>query len=239
MTFAWLESMLTMGEMAMPGGWTMSMMWMRMPGATWAGSAASFLAMWTSMMVAMMLPSLTPTLWRYRRRVGAAGASRANGLAALVGVAYFLVWIAVGVVIFPAGALFGTIVMGQPALSRVVPVALGMMVLIAGAVQLTAWKARHLACCRQEPVHGSASSLSATDALRHGLRLGVHCSYSCSGLTMLLLALGVMDFRAMVAVTAAISIERLAPAGDRAARVIGTVAIMAGMFLIVRAAALA
>jgi hypothetical protein len=26
-----------MGEMPMPGGWTMSMGWMRMPGQTWPG----------------------------------------------------------------------------------------------------------------------------------------------------------------------------------------------------------
>jgi hypothetical protein len=28
-------------EMAMPGGWTMSMMWMRMHGQTWIGSATA------------------------------------------------------------------------------------------------------------------------------------------------------------------------------------------------------
>jgi hypothetical protein len=33
--------MSAMGEMAMPGGWTMSTAWMRMPGQTWAGAAAS------------------------------------------------------------------------------------------------------------------------------------------------------------------------------------------------------
>ncbi len=43
--------------MEMPGGWTMSMMWMRMPGQTWFASALSFLFMWLAMMVALMLPS--------------------------------------------------------------------------------------------------------------------------------------------------------------------------------------
>ena len=33
-------------QMEMPGGWTMSMMWMRMPGQTWLASATSFLLMW-------------------------------------------------------------------------------------------------------------------------------------------------------------------------------------------------
>ena len=69
-TIAWCASMSAMDEMSMPGGWAMSMTWMRMPGQTWPGAAASFLGMWVVMMVAMMLPSSVPMLWRYRRAVG-------------------------------------------------------------------------------------------------------------------------------------------------------------------------
>src|SRR5438105_3955422 len=45
-TIAWCASMSAMGEMPMPGGWTMSMAWMRMPDQSWPGAAASFLGMW-------------------------------------------------------------------------------------------------------------------------------------------------------------------------------------------------
>jgi len=69
LTTAWCGSMSAMGEMPMPGGWTMAMAWVRMPGQTWPGAAASFLRMWVVMMVAMMLPSLVPALWRYRQAV--------------------------------------------------------------------------------------------------------------------------------------------------------------------------
>src|ERR1017187_772778 len=55
------------GGMDMPGGWTMSMMWMRMPGQSWAAAAAMFLLMWLTMMVAMMLPSALPMLLNFRR----------------------------------------------------------------------------------------------------------------------------------------------------------------------------
>ena len=61
-----------MGEMLMPGDWSMSMTWMRMPGQTWLGAATSFLGMWVVMMVAMMLPSLVPMLWNYRKAVSGA-----------------------------------------------------------------------------------------------------------------------------------------------------------------------
>jgi predicted metal-binding membrane protein len=52
------------GGMAMQGGWTMSMTWIRMPGQSWLAAAAMFLGMWTVMMVAMMMPSLMPVLSR-------------------------------------------------------------------------------------------------------------------------------------------------------------------------------
>src|SRR5882672_4021654 len=60
-------------EMEMPGGWTMSMMWMRMHGQTWFGSATSFLLMWLAMMVAMMLPSALPMLLRVRNSLAQNG----------------------------------------------------------------------------------------------------------------------------------------------------------------------
>ena len=95
-TIVWCASMSAMGEMPMPGGWTMSMAWMRMPGQTWPGAAASFLGMWVVMMVAMMLPSLVPMLWRYRQAVGRTGETRLGRLTALVGVGYFFVWTVFG-----------------------------------------------------------------------------------------------------------------------------------------------
>ena len=66
-TIVWCASMSEMGGMRMPGGWTMSMAWMRMPGQTWTAAGAVFLGMWVVMMVAMMLPCLLPTLSQHRR----------------------------------------------------------------------------------------------------------------------------------------------------------------------------
>ena len=90
----WCASMSAMGEMPMPDDWTMA--WMLMPGQTWPGAAASFLGMWVVMMVAMMLPSLAPMLWRYRQAVGRTGETRQGRLTALVGVGYFFVWTVLG-----------------------------------------------------------------------------------------------------------------------------------------------
>jgi predicted metal-binding membrane protein len=139
---------------------------------------------------------------------------------------------------FPLGVALAAVEMQQPELTRVVPIAVGVVVLIAGAIQFTAWKARHLAWCREAPGRGRTLPADAGTAWRHGLRLGLHCSHCCFGLMAILLAIGVMDLRAMTVVAAAITVERLAPAGKRVARATGTVAVGAGSFLIARAAGL-
>src|SRR5439155_415325 len=138
-------SEIAMGEMPMAGGGTMSMAWTRMPGQTWPGTAASFLVMWVVMMVAMMLPSLLPMLWRYRQAVGRTGGTRLGRLTALVGMGYFFVWSVFGMAVFPLGVALAAVEMQHPALARSVPIAIGMVILMAGSLQLTAWKARHLA----------------------------------------------------------------------------------------------
>ena len=235
MTIASCASMSAMGEMAMPGGWALSMMWMRMPGQTWFGAAASFVGMWVVMMVAMMLPSLTPMLWRYGQAIGAVGTTRFGWLTSIVGIAYFVVWALVGMIVFPLGVTLVSILMREPALARFVPTVVGVAVLIAGALQQSVWKTRHIAFCRN--MLGCSHSLpaDANSAWRHGLRLGLHCSHSCAGLTAVALGLGVMDVRVMAAVTAVITAEHLAPAGVRVAHITGTLGVTAGLLLIVRA----
>ncbi|MGO9627329.1 MAG: DUF2182 domain-containing protein [Steroidobacteraceae bacterium] len=238
LTIAWCASMSAMGEMLMPGGWTMSMAWMRMPGETWLSTATSFLGMWIVMMMAMMLPSLVPMLRRYRLAVDRTSETRLGRLTALVGVGYFFVWTVFGMAAFPLGVALAAVAMQLPALARAVPIAVGVVVLIAGALQFTAWKAHQLACCRAAPRCGLTLPASAGTAWRHGVRLGLHCSYCCAGPTAILLVIGVMDVRAMAIVTVAITVERLAPAGERVARAIGAVVVVTGLILIARAAGL-
>ncbi len=234
-TVIWCASMSDLGGMPMPGGWTMSMAWIRMPGQTWLGAAVSFLAMWIVMMVAMMLPSLVPVLWRYRRAIGTAGATHLGRLTALVGAGYFSIWAVFGLCAFPLGVALTAVTMRQPAVARAVPIAVGMVVLIAGLLQFTAWKARQLACCRETPKRGGG--LDAASAWRYGMHLGLRCCCCCCGLTASLLAIGVMDLRAMAITTAAVNIERLA--GARLARAIGAAVMGAGLVLMAREAGLA
>jgi predicted metal-binding membrane protein len=218
----------------MPGGWTMSMAWMRMPGQTWLGAATAFMVMWMVMMVAMMLPSLVPMLAGYRGSVSSLGTVRLDVLTALVGAGYFAVWAAFGAAVYPVGIALGAAEMRWPALARFAPVATGLALLLAGGVQLTSWKAFHLGHCRN--ACGCVPSLpsDARSAWWHGLRLGRHCSLCCSGFILILLVTGVMDLRIMAAVAAAITAERLAPWPDQLARVAGGVVSTIAILMIAR-----
>jgi predicted metal-binding membrane protein len=225
-TVLWCGSMSAMPGMEMPGGWTMSMAWMRMPGQSWLGAAATFIGMWSVMMVAMMLPVLVPMLVR----------ARLGRLTTLAAAGYFAVWTACGVAVFPLGMALAEIAMRMPLVSRAVPIVTGAVLLIAGILQFTAWKQRQLACCRAVPA--KAPTANAATAWRQGLRLGLHCLRCCASLTAVLLVIGVMDLRAMAVAAAAITAERLTPKAERVARAIGTLIIMGGVLLIASEAAL-
>jgi predicted metal-binding membrane protein len=186
------RSMSAMCGMRMPGGWTMSMAWMRMPNVTWLGAAAAFLGMWIVMMVAMMLPSLMAMLQRYRQAVAGVGDTHRGWHTLLVGFGYFFVWTAFGVAAYLIGVSLTGVMMQQLALARAVPVAAGVVVLIAGLFQFTRCKARHLACCNEGSGSDCTLAANASTARRHGLRLGFHCSVCCAGLMAILLVVGIM-----------------------------------------------
>ncbi|MGY2491697.1 DUF2182 domain-containing protein [Cupriavidus sp. CP313] len=238
-TLAWHASMPAMGATPMPGGWTMSMAWMRMCGQTWARTAMVFLGMWIAMMVPMMLPSLAPMLWRYRQALAAAGQVRPGMSMALAGAGYFIVWGMVGLAVFPVGAALAAIATQAQGLARAAPLAAAVVLVMAGVLQFTAWKARQLACCTNAAGRTRALPADAGSAWRHGLRLGLHCTRCCAGLTAALLVMGVMDLRVMAAVTLAMTLERWMPAGARvtrlAVRLTGAVLVGVGVATLVQA----
>jgi predicted metal-binding membrane protein len=230
LTIAVSTSMSQSSGVRMLSGWTMSTAWMRMPGHSWFATAVAFLGMWIVMMMAMMLPSLVPMLYRFRHAVIPTDGARLDRLTAMVAGGYFFVWTIIGILAFPLGAALASIEMREPAFARIVPVGVGVMVLIAGALQFTPWKSRQLACCREHPRQWLIPE--PTSAWMHGISLGLHCSQCCGALIAILLVIGVMDLRAMVVVAGAITIERLAPGGNRVAWVTGTILIGTGLFLI-------
>jgi len=229
-TVAWCGSMSAMPGMEMPGGWTMSMAWMRMPGQGWPAAATTFLGMWAVMMIAMMLPAAVPMLLRHRRASDAR-----DGLTLRVAGGYFGLWIGAGLIAFPVGVALAEWTMRMPSVSRAIPFVSAGVLLVAGASQLSPWKTRQLGRCRDTIDCCRPPRATAAAAWRHGIDLGVRCLRCCAPLTMALLVLGVMDLRAMALVTGAIALERLAPRGEIIARGIGIVLSIAGLLAGLRA----
>lgn len=199
---------------------------------TWHADAPEYLAMWMVMMVPMMLPSLVPMLVRYRRSVRGADSIRLHGLTALVGVGYYGIWVVLGAAAYAASVGLLAIELRWEAMVGWLPLASGVLLLIAGAVQFTSWKARQLAHCREDPEQECAPR--ALRAWKYGLRLGARCSLACGSLMLALLAIGMMNLAAMIAVTLAITAERLAPAPLRVAHVAGAAMVVAGVVTIAR-----
>jgi predicted metal-binding membrane protein len=203
-----------------------------MCGQTRPRAAAAFVGMWLAMMAAMMMPSLVPTLWRFRQYVAAVCPARAGRLTLLAGVGYFLVWSFVGVFVYACGAALAVAALQSAAFARRLPLAAGIVVACAGIMQFSAWKAHHLAAYRDACRCSAASIADARAALEQGMRAGVHCACSSAGLTVAGIAFGMMDWRTMVCLTALLTAERIAPHGTRIAQAAGVLGIAAGLWAI-------
>jgi predicted metal-binding membrane protein len=206
-------------DIEMPGGWTMSMMWMRMRGQTWVGSATNFLLMWLAMMVAMMLPSALPTFLK-TKRPGLELCSMASG--------YLAMWFAAGVVIYAFGVMFATVAVRSEWFSRAVPWLLGATLLAAGAIQFTRWKMTHLLRCRSR--FGCAVSCADHESsFRLGCKQGAACCLCCASPTAILTALGMMNPFVVIGVTIVVTAEKLMPRPDLVTRLVGVAAILTGV----------
>ncbi len=200
-------------------------MWLRLPGQTWPGAAASFLAAWVVMMVAMMLPALVPLLRRDQRPVG---------LTALAATSYFAVWAAVGAVAYPLGVAVAAGVLRWSPVAHAAPLATAGVLLLAGLLQFTRSKLFQLRCCRDcRP----AEPPSPRGAWRYGLALGGHCVLCCAGYMSAVLVLGMVNVGLVALVAGAITLERLAPWPARVARAAGVVLLATGAWAVARAVA--
>ncbi len=200
---------------------------MPMRGGGALAEMAAVVSVWMVMMVAMMLPSFTPVLLDYRRRLREAHGPRVGTPTMLAGLGYFLAWAGAGMVAYLLGAAATAAATRWPALGPLAPWAGSVALLAAGAIQLTAWKARHLERCRMGLLCGGEPSATRWSACRDGLRYGRHCCLSCAGLVLAMQAPGVMGLAAIAGITGLITLERVARRPDRAARAAGVLLLLA------------
>jgi predicted metal-binding membrane protein len=182
------------------------------------GSPLAFVAIWTVMMVAMMLPPLIPVLRRYPHPLALAAG-------------YFLVWAAFGTAAYLGGMFLLQAMSMSPLLTRVVPLGAGVVLLTIGLVQFSGWKVRHLSCCRASaPGRGQ----DVRSVWWDGVRLGWHCCRCCVALMALLFILGMMNLEVITLVGILIAAERLAPRPVPVVRAIGVVILAVGAAMILR-----
>jgi predicted metal-binding membrane protein len=153
---------------------------------------------------------------------------RPVGLAAFGG-GYLAVWAAAG---FPAW-LFGR-VLGQLAHAGALTAGAATISVGCGVYQLSSFKDRCLGQCRA-PAGLLLRYASWTGRLRHlrvGLHHGFYCVACCWALFVMLLLLAPSSVWAMVAVVAAVVVEKWSPRGDLVARSIGIACLAAAVFLV-------
>jgi predicted metal-binding membrane protein len=223
------------GGMAMPGGWTMSMVWMPMASQSRIAAGAMFGAMWLAMMVAMMLPSSLPMLLIYRRVVTFRGERHPGALMWIMSAGYFLVWTLFGVLAYIAGAAIADAAMWSASISRTVPLAAGAGLVVAGSYQLTPWKAACLTHCRDPfSLIGSHVDRGWRGAVALGVHHGVFCTGCCWALMVMQLMIGVMNPGAMAAIATVIALEKILARGPLIARIVGIAAIGVGVITLAR-----
>ena len=180
----------------------------------------AFVAVWTLMMAAMMLPSVAPLASLYARSVSA---SRTARLSALV-LGYLLVWAAAGVPAYGLAWLTSWLDSHHPAAAHGLAIAIFAA---CGLYQLTSAKDRCLAHCRSPfgLLLRYGSFRGRTRDLRVGAHHGAYCLGCCWALMLVLIAVGVMNIVAMVALAVVILVEKVSPRGELIARLAGGAAL--------------
>jgi len=180
----------------------------------------AFVAVWTLMMAAMMLPSVAPLASLYARSVRSSRIARLSMLVA----GYLLVWAAAGVPAYALAWLTSWLDSNHPAAAHGAAIAVFAG---CGIYQLTGLKDRCLAHCRSPfgLLLRYGSFRGRTRDVRVGAHHGAYCLGCCWALMLVLIAVGVMNIVAMVALAVVILVEKVSPRGELIARLAGVAAL--------------
>jgi predicted metal-binding membrane protein len=223
-----MAGMESMAGMAMGG----------MSAAGWSFSGAVvFVAIWTVMMAAMMLPAAAPMIMIF------ASAPARRGQAAFVPTwifvaGYLLVWLMAGVIVYVIIEIatetanhLGSVEKGAWA-----PIALGIILIMAGVYQFTPIKRVCLRHCRSPfafvAMHWRDGRLGA---VQMGVVHGIFCLGCCWALFAVLVAAGTMSLAWMLALTLVVFAEKVLPMARFISPAIGIALVILGLALSVSA----
>jgi predicted metal-binding membrane protein len=223
------------GAMTM-GGMSMGDMPMQAGSPEWSPQTWLLaVAMWSTMMVAMMAPSAAPMILLYAkvRRHALSQGRDAGGLApnAVFAAGYLIVWLAFSLAAASLqGALEASTLVSATLMSSASRWLSAGVLIAAGLYQFSPLKTLCLTQCR-----APAGFLSrhwrpgAAGALRLGILHGAYCLGCCWALMALLFVGGVMNLAWIAALALLVTAEKLLPAGPWVARVAGALLVAWGL----------
>jgi predicted metal-binding membrane protein len=181
---------------------------------------ALLFAMWTVMMIGMMLPSAAPVVFRYAENER--GLTRVFAFAA----GYIVIWTIFSLTATALQLVLTKASLLSPMMELRSRWLCGGLVLMAGAYQLTSWKRKCLCCCR--------APVDQDGAFHSGLRNGLSCLGCCWALMLLLFVGGVMNLWWLCGLTIFVVLEKLTPHWTHAPRVTGVLLLAAGVWILGR-----
>jgi predicted metal-binding membrane protein len=188
-------------------------------GGTMGLGLGAFIALWTVMMAAMMLPAVTPVATLYAR---SAGGLRIVVLPAFA-IGYLAVWALVGVLAFPASSFATAFAMNSPVGGRIVAAAAFLVVAL---YQLSPIKGACLLLGRPTLGAGANPTHSPLAGFAAGGRDGLACVASSWALMLVMVPIGFMNLPLLLALAAVVFVERYWSHGLAVARVVGVAALV-------------
>ena len=197
-----------------------------------AGDLLLTFAMWAVMMVGMMAVPALPVLLLF----AGMHAKRIPGVMPAVpsfGLGYLAVWLAFSACATVAQWALHDGALLSSAMATSSPAVAGVILMTAGAYQLTPLKTGCLAHC-QSPLGFLMSNWrdGSSGAFLMGFRHGIYCLGCCWALMAVLFAVGVMNLAWVGVLTVFILAEKIGPTGARVSRAGGAILIALGVVLL-------
>lgn len=189
--------------------------------------------MWSIMMVAMMVPSVSPLILTFLKADKRDGTgSRVPSATILLG-GYLTVWIGFSLLAAYLQWLLHSVALLSPMMVGTSDLLGGVIMVGAGMYQVTPVKRACLTHCRSPVAFLSmAWRPGKWGAFRLGIRHGAYCVACCSVLMMLLFVAGVMNLFWVATITVLVLVEKSFRRGDVIGLLAGIVLMVAGGFLL-------
>ncbi len=208
-----------------------SSMTMNAPATFSFGSASAFVGMWGVMMAAMMLPSAIPMILLYGT---VSGKLRARGDRAiplsLFAAVYLGAWLVAGAPVYALNTAAAYAAVRSEQFESAVPYMVGMLLMAAGAYQISPFKQACLRKCKS-PLQFLTERWENgyLPTLRIALEHALYCLGCCAALMAVLVGAGSMNLLWVLAITVAVFAEKVLHYGELTAKVTGGALIILGI----------